>query len=92
MQNKSPSDMLEKMLGWPSPEKILAELQRLNTNLEALQPNIHRLSTLAERMSEVQNLSAALNRIDVGNIARLINEANFTIKAFYEKLWGKLSK
>ena len=82
---------LEKMTGWPSPEKIYGELQRLNNNMEFLQPDIHKLANAFDGMSrgDLQNLTAALNKINLGDVMRVLNDFNHTNKLLYEKLWGK---
>ena len=77
-------EALLKMLGMPSPEKVLGEMQRLNNNLELLQPDIHLLAEAMQGLSgnDIRNLSAAL-----GNIT--VNEFTNLVKQVYEKLWGK---
>lgn len=82
--------MMERFLGLPAPEKVLGELQRLNNNLEILQPDIHKLSTALDGRAEISNLTAALNKVDVGNMLRIVGEFNHLGKQIYEKLWGKL--
>ena len=84
-------EMAERFLGWPSPEKVLAELQRLNNNMELIQPDLHKLATAFDGMSrgDLQNLSAALNKVDLGNVMRVLNDFNATSKMIYEKLWPK---
>ena len=85
------AEALVKMMGLPSPEKILGELQRLNNNLECLQPDLHKLATFFSGggRDDLQNLTAALNKVDLGNVMRLLNDFNLTVKSIYEKLWPK---
>jgi len=85
------SEMIQKMTGWPSPEKILSELQRLNNNLECLQPDIHKLAAFLTGSggADLQNLTAALNKIDMENVIKVINDFNNTTKSISEKLWPK---
>ncbi len=85
------ADYLGKMFGLPSPEKILGELQRLNNNIETIQPDIHRLAQSLEgiRTDDLRNLSAALNGIKVGDMMRILNEFTHLGNQIYEHLWGK---
>jgi len=96
MQNPPPgsqpwAEAIGKMMGLPSPEKILGELQRLNNNLETLQPDINRLSKSMEGMSaaDLRNLSAALGNLRAGDMMRMLNEFTHLGNQIYEKLWGK---
>ena len=83
--------MAEQFLGWPSPEKILAELSRLNTNMEVLQPDLHKLANSIEALTgpDVRNLTAALNKINAGDMLRAINQFNTLSGQISEKLWPK---
>lgn len=85
------SEMMERFLGLPSPEKVIGELQRLNNNLEILQPDIHKLSLALDGLdkNQIANLTAALNGVNVGNAMRILNEFNHLGKQVYERLWGK---
>ena len=78
------AEALGKMLGVPSPEKVLGEIQRLNHNLEMLQPDIHLLAQAMQSISgnDIRNLSAALSNMKAGEFINLGNQ-------IYEKLWGK---
>ena len=78
------AEALGKMLGVPSPEKVLGEMQRLNNNLEMLQPDIHLLAQAMQSISgnDIRNLSAALSNMKAGEFINLGNQ-------LYEKLWGK---
>jgi len=82
---------LGKMFGMPSPEKVLGELQRLNNNIETIQPDIHLLAQALQGMSgaDIRNLSATLGNIKAGDLIRLLNEFNTMSGQIYEKLWGK---
>lgn len=85
------AEYLGKMMGLPSPEKVLGELQRLNNNIETIQPDIHRLAQSMEgiKTDDLRNLTAALNGIKVGDLMRLLNEFNHLGSQIYERLWGK---
>ena len=80
-----------KMMGLPSPEKVLGELQRLNNTIEIIQPDIHLLAQAFQGLSgaDIRNLSAALGNIKAGDLMRLLNEFNLLSGQIYEKLWGK---
>ena len=82
---------LQSALGLPSPDKVMYELQRLNTNIEMIQPDIHRLAQSLEGITgpDIRNLTAALNQIRTGDLMRGLNEFNLLAKDLYEKLWGK---
>ena len=82
---------LGKMFGMPSPEKVLGELQRLNNNIETIQPDIHRLAQALQGMTgaDIRNLSATLGNLKAGDLMRLLNEFNTLASHIYEKLWGK---
>jgi len=84
-------EAIGKMMGLPSPEKVLTELQRLNNNIEMIQPDIHRLAKSLEGISgdDIRNLSAALGNIKAADLMRLLNEFNTLSGQIYEKLWGK---
>ena len=85
------AEYLGKMLGLPSPEKILEEMQRLNNNIEMIQPDIHRLAKSMEGMSgaDLRNLSAALGNLKAGDMMRMLNEFTTLGNQIYDKLWGK---
>ena len=80
-----------ELLGWPSPDKVLAELQRFNTNIEVIQPDLHKLASSLDALTgpDVRNLTAALNKVNVGDLLRAINEFNRLGGQISEKLWGK---
>jgi len=85
------AEAVGKMLGLPSPEKVLGELQRLNNNIEIIQPDIHLLAQALQGLSgaDIRNLSATLGNIKAGDLMRLLNEFNLLSGQIYEKLWGK---
>ncbi len=83
-------EMVEAFLGFPSPEKILAELQRLNSNLEMIAPDLRKLATAleADKMADIRNLTEVLKKLDVGDLKRMINEVSRLGGQIYERLWG----
>lgn len=85
------AEAVGKMMGLPSPEKVLGELQRLNNNIEIIQPDIHKLAQSLEGLSgaDIRNLSAALGNIKAGDLLRTLNEFTRLGSQIYEKLWGK---
>jgi len=85
------AEAIGKMMGLPSPERMLGELQRLNNNMEIIQPDIHKLAQALEGISgdDLRNLSATLGNIKAGDLIRLLNEFNTMSGQLYEKLWGK---
>jgi len=84
-------DIVTKLLGMPAPQDILAELQRLNNNLEMMSPDLHNLTSAlgALQGNDIKNLTAALNAIRVGDLLRTLNEFSGLAKQIYERLWGK---
>jgi len=70
---------------------VLGELQRLNNNIEIIQPDIHLLAQALQGLSgaDIRNLSATLGNIKAGDLMRLLNEFNLLSGQIYEKLWGK---
>jgi len=85
------AEALGKMLGVPSPEKVLGEMQRLNHNLEILQPDIHLLAQAMQSISgnDIRNLSATLSNMKAGDLLRMLKEFINLGNQIYEKLWGK---
>lgn len=69
---------IAQQLGLPSPQVIVAELQRLNANLEAMHPSIQSLAQGMENFTpqEVNRLVEALNR------------ASASGDQLYKQLWG----
>lgn len=62
-------------LGFPPPQQVITELQRLNANLEAIRPDIHILA-LAAQTGELKDFAAA------------IKEGSSSADKIYERLWG----
>ena len=85
------SEAMEKWLGIPAPERVLAELQRLNNNMEIMAPDLHKLANALDKMQgdDIRNLSAALNGIKAGDILRTLNSFTSLMQQIYERLWGK---
>ena len=74
----------------PSPEKLLAELQRLNNNMEIAAPDLHKLATAleADKMADIRSLTEVLKKLDIGDLKRMINEVSRLGGQIYERLWG----
>lgn len=86
------------VLGWlevlgklPSPDKVFAELQRLNNNLEKMQPDLTKIGKAVDGpyLQDVRNLTLTLQGIKISEMLLALNEANSTIKNLYDRLWGK---
>lgn len=84
-------EALDKFLGIPAPGVMLAELQRLNNNIEIMHPDLHRLANALEKLQsdDMRNLSAALNNIKAGDFLRTLNNFTSLMQQIYERLWGK---
>ncbi len=70
----------------PSPDKLLHELQRLNDNMERLQPDLSKMANL--NLSDIRNLASAIQGIDIPKMMLSLNEATSIMKGLYTKLWG----
>jgi len=85
------AEYLGKMFGMPSPDKVMGELQRLNNNIELIQPDIRSLAKSMEGMSgaDLRNLTAVLGNLKAGDMIRMLNEFTQLGKQIYGKLWGE---
>ncbi|KKM83053.1 hypothetical protein LCGC14_1313300 [marine sediment metagenome] len=83
--------VLDLLRNLPSPDKLYIELLRLNNNMEALAPDLHKLAQATEGPmgADIRALAAALKGLDVGDLKRLLNEFNQLGGQIYERLWGK---
>lgn len=83
--------LLQSLGGLPDPGKIFSELQRLNYNIEQIQPQLTLLANSLERIdrNDIQNLTAAINKVNLGDIMRVLNEFTALFTQIYQKLWGK---
>jgi len=86
------------VLGWlevlgklPSPDKVFAELQRLNNNLEKMQPDLTKIGKAVDGLylQDIRNLALTLQGMKISEMLLALNEANSTIKNLYDKLWSK---
>ncbi|KKM09653.1 hypothetical protein LCGC14_1722660 [marine sediment metagenome] len=82
--------VLEAFLRMPSPEKLLAEVQRLNNNMEILAPDLHKLAEALEgdKLKDIKDLTEVLSKLDLAELKSLLNEAVRIGGQFYERLWG----
>lgn len=82
--------LLENLAKLPAPEKVFFELQRLNNNMERLQPDLLKLNNNLEKLNtaDIRALTTVLQGMKVSEMLLALNEANSTIKKLYEKLWG----
>lgn len=84
-------EAMERLLGIPSPERVLVELQRLNNNIEIMAPDLQKLAKALDGLQgdDIRNLSAALNGVKVGDAIRVLNEFSGLARQIYDRLWGK---
>lgn len=75
-------EMLEKVTGFPAPEKIMGELQRLNTNIEGVAPDLHKIA------ASVDGLTAADVRM-LASVGAKIHDLTAQLQKFYSRLWGR---
>ncbi len=80
-------EAFEKMTGMPSPDKVMAELQRLNRNIEALAPDIHKIASSIDGLnaSDIRALTQVLQAAKVAEGTKLLQD-------IYNRLWGKSGK
>lgn len=92
---------LQLLAALPSPDKLFTELQRLNTNIERMNMpqaliELQRLNGNFERLQlnaqDLRALATALQGMRASELQLLLGDANSTIKALYEKLWGPIPK
>ncbi|KKN35602.1 hypothetical protein LCGC14_0782120 [marine sediment metagenome] len=59
----------------PSPDQLLAEIQRLNGNIEKLQPDIHILASSIDGLSptDLRNLTNALQEPKLAETMKSLN-------------------
>ncbi len=75
----------------PAPDKVFAELQRLNNNMERLQPDLHKLATSLDgfNANDLRTLGLQLQTMEVSKVLLVLNETNANINKLYNRLWGK---
>ena len=77
-------EAFQQMMGLPSPDKIMAELQRLNQNLENLTPDLRKIAASIDGLSpsDVKALASALESAKFGELTQLLGK-------LYNRIWGK---
>lgn len=85
--DKKAGSFLE-MMGFPSPDKVFAEMQRLNNNLEKMQPDLHKLAQATDGLSptELRNLTQVLQSIRTPELLKALNESNAIMGKFCNHL------
>jgi hypothetical protein len=88
---KAGMELLSSLSKLPAPDKVYYELQRLNNNLEKVQPDLTKLARSLDNInpSDLRALTTALQGLKPGEMMLVITEANSTMKALYERIWGK---
>jgi len=83
--------ILELLRNLPAPEKLYAELLRLNNNMEAMAPDLHKLAQATDGPmgADLRALTAALNGAKLGDMLRMLDEFNRLGSQIVERLWGK---
>ena len=86
------------VLGWldvlgklPSPDKVFVEFQRLNHNLEKMQPDLTKIGKAVDGLyfQDIRNLTQVLQGMKISEMLLALNEANSIIKNLYDRLWAK---
>ncbi len=82
-ETPSASQMLQAVLGLPSPDKLYTELRRFNDNLERLAPDIRKVADSVEGLTadDVRNLTNALQAANLPAVATMLSH-------FYNRIWG----
>jgi len=83
--------MMEFFSHLPSPEALFKELQRLNDNLERLQPDISKMANSLNNLNgqDIRNLTTTLQSMKISEMMLVANQLNGTMTKLYDQLWGK---
>ena len=73
------SEAFEKATGMPSPDKLLAEIQRLNSNMEKMAPDLNKIAT------SIEGLSAQ----DIRGLTQVLAKVAEAIQQIYKRIWGR---
>jgi len=78
------AEAFEKATGMPSPDKLLAEIQRLNSNMEKMAPDLHVLATSIEGFSaqDIKGLTQVLQQAKLSEVKNLLQQ-------IYNRIWGR---
>ncbi len=78
------SELFEKATGMPSPDKLLAEIQRLNSNMEKMAPDLHKIATSIDGLSaqDIRGLTQVLQHAKIA-------EATSLLQKIYNRIWGR---
>lgn len=88
---------LEQMTGLPAPDKVMLELQafrvemqRLNSNLEKMGPDLHTLAEAAKGLNagDLRSLNQTLQGVKLGDAVKAMTELAKPLKRFVDKLMG----
>ena len=82
-------DGLFGALGLPNPQQMVQELQRLNTNLEIMRPDLH---TIAQSVGSIQALAESSKKFtphDLNRLVQSLDRASATGENLYQQLWGR---
>ncbi len=83
--------LLGGLAGLPSPDKLFAELQRLNNNLEKMQPDMAKIAKSVDGLylQDIRNLTMTLQGMKISEMLLSLNQANSNISTLCNHLWGK---
>jgi len=83
--------ILELLKNLPAPDKLYTELLRLNNNMEAMAPDLHKLAQASDGPmgADLRALTTALNGARIGDMLRELDEFNRLGGQIYKRLWGK---
>lgn len=79
---------MAQQLGLPSPLVIIQELQRLNSNLEAMQPDMH---VIAQGTASIASLAQSMENFNPQEVNRLVtalDRASASGEQLYQQMWG----
>lgn len=85
------AEMFQRMTGWPSPDKLFAELQRLNNNMERLEPDLAKIAKSTDGLnpSEIRLLTQVLQGMNTSQMISTLKDVRDTIEKLIGKLWGR---
>ena len=84
-------DFLNQM-GFPPPQQLLGEVQRLNGNIERLAPDLHQLASAG---GSITDLTAALQKLNVDDVRKLtvaLNTATDASRTLSTRLWPETNR
>lgn len=85
------SDWFTQLARLPSPEKLFTELQRLNNNLEKMQPDMDKIAKAVDGLylNDIRLLTQTLQGMKINEMLLALSQTNTNINRLTEHLWPK---